>query len=1053
MAGEVNPTPSRWPESTAASCERHPADAPVPLQVGELLAQRFRIVRTIAQGGMGLVVEATDEELGTSVALKLIIPELAASPTALDRLRREVILARRITHPNVCRVFDFFNTTERGSPCVFFTMELLSGENLAQRIRRAGPIPFPAALELSRQMSEALEAAHAQSVVHRDFKSSNVLLVRGEGGADRAVVSDFGIARALGRHEGSSDLTGDTTMIGTPAYMAPEQVLGLGTVTPATDTYAFGVVLYEMVTGELPFQAETPLACALRRLSAPVPRASDRAPGVPPIWDEVIQRCMAREPADRFARPKDAVQVLAGLRQRFGASQGGLPGGTTPFLGRESELERLEKLVVNPRVRLVTLTGPGGAGKTRLAIEVAGHLSSNFAGGVFFVGLSPLTGAGQVAATLAGALGLQPNRDVDIVQGLAAALRPGPVLFVLDNFEHVLDAAPVVSDLLRAAPRAKVLATSRTLLNLSGEHDFPVSGLALTSQQVSGSAVVSEAVQLFVERAQALVPSFRLTTDNAAAVASICERLDGLPLAIELAAARARVLKPGALLERLVTAGGSLRTLVGGARDSDPRQRTLRSTIAWSDGLLSPEERTLFYRFGVFARAGTLAAAAGIAEVNGSADDVLERLSSLVDKSLLIRVEEEGAETRFAMLQTLRDYARERLAEKGELGPVRRQHALHFLAEAERRAPELTGPAQGRHFNELEADHDEFLMARDCFRDSGAGCEMLRLAIALGHFWEIRGHWLEGLRSLEYALQEAAAAPPILRAQGLHWLGVLAWCLGDLKRSRACHEESVGIFRGLDDPDQLMDALNAFYWTVMFQGDLKTGATLNEDALQLATRVGDRRLRALALVNRAWLACELDHLEEGERLNEEAIAELRAYRDQSTLIRHINCRGEIARMRGDWERAEAAFLESLQVARVTRSRRQIVVSSLNLAAARLHAGAAAEALALTCESVAMSKELGQEVSQPVVLLNLAQIHLAHGDGKRAAQLFGGAQAVLRATGSSLLMSDKNLAHEIDQDLNARLGAGERKRLEDEGAALQADDLLALGLEVSFPPES
>ncbi len=1043
MVPDTHPTSPRWNESTVASRDPH-AEGMAAIEPGALLARRFRIIRTLGQGGMGLVVEATDEVLGATVALKLIRPELASSPPAVDRLRREVILARRVTHPNVCRVFEFFNVTEQGGARIFFTMELLRGESLGERIRKAGTITFPAALELARQMSEGLEAAHAQSVVHRDFKSANVLLVPGEGGAVRAVVSDFGIARALGGQEGASDLTGTATMAGTPAYMAPEQVLGHGTVTPATDTYAFGVVLYEMVTGTLPFQAETPLACALRRLTAPVPRASERAPGVPPLWDDVIYRCMAREPADRFARPKDAVRALTGERPSVAPSQGGLPAETTPFLGRQMELRRLQELLTNPRVRLVTLTGPGGAGKTRLAIETAERVADHFTGGVLFVALSPLTRPAQVSTAIAGTLGLQPNREGSLIQGVAAALRPGPVLFVLDNFEHVLEAAPVVSEVLRAAPCATVLATSRILLRLSGEHDFPVSGLRLTLEtvQAAGAPVLSEAAQLFVERAQALVPGFRVTTENADAVSSICERLDGLPLAIELAAARARVLAPGMLLERLNTAGGSLRTLTGGARDADLRQRTLRSTIAWSDELLSPEERALFHRLGVFARGGTLGAAAAVAG-DADADDILGWVSSLVDKSLLLRVETEGAEARFGMLQTLRDFARERLEEKDELATVRRRHAEHFLVEAERRAPELTGPAQARHFDELEVDHDELLLARDWFQENRAGCEMLRLAVALGHFWEIRGHWLEGLRTLENALQSATAAPTRLRAQGLHWLGVLAWALGDLQRSRACHEECVGLFRELDEPEQLMDALNALYWTLMFQGDVQAGAALNDEALQLAARVGDRRLRALAVVNRAWLACELGRLEEGERLNEEAIAELRAYRDQSTLIRHISCRGEIARMRGDWERAEAAFLESLQVARVTRSRRQIVVSSINLAAVKLHAGDAAAALALTRESVAMARELGQDVGRPVGLLTLAQIQLLQGDRRRAAQLFGGAQAALRASGGTLLMADKQLADEVDTDL-ARMPSEERRWLEAEGAALLPEDLLAMG---------
>ena len=293
MAGEAEPKGGRWLTSTAASAAEHGPPVTSFGQPGDVLAGRFRIRRTLARGGMGLVLESFDEALATPVALKLILPELASSPAAMERLRREVILARRITHRNVCRIFDFFTTVDGGEPRVFFTMELLAGETLAERISRERIAPGEA-LEFARQMAEGLEAAHAESVVHRDFKSSNVMLVPAEGGGLRLVVGDFGISRAIDPGHVPGDLTASQSLLGTPAYMAPEQVLGQSAVTPATDTYAFGVVLYEMVTGVVPFRAETPLATALLRLTAPVPRASERVPGLPAIWDEVIQRCQER---------------------------------------------------------------------------------------------------------------------------------------------------------------------------------------------------------------------------------------------------------------------------------------------------------------------------------------------------------------------------------------------------------------------------------------------------------------------------------------------------------------------------------------------------------------------------------------------------------------------------------------------------------------------------------------------------------------------------------------------------------------------------------------
>jgi non-specific serine/threonine protein kinase len=1042
----MEPPDGRWMTSTEASAAERTLQLPGRVEPGDLLARRFRIVRILARGGMGLVLEAMDEELRTPVALKLILPELAASPEAVERLRREVALARRITHPNVCRVFEFFAALEARERRVFFTMELLSGETLSERIRSRGVIPLPEALDYARQMAEALDAAHSQSVVHRDFKSSNVLLVPAADRGFRVVVADFGIARGLDSPHVDQGLTATHSFLGTPAYMAPEQVLGEAAITPTTDTYAFGVVLYEMVTGTLPFQAETPLATAMLRLTCPPPRASEKAPGLPAVWDQVIARCLSRAPVDRFARPKDAVLSLTGVQRAARVSAGALPVESSSFVGRQEELARLGELLGGAGPRLLTLTGPGGVGKTRLAIEVARRLGGEFEGGVFFVNLAPLTEPANVPQAIAGAVGLKPNRDDALVEQIASAIR-GQVLFVLDNFEHLAEAARVVGDLLRAMPEAKALVTSRTLLRLAGEHDFPLSGLALrTAEQATGQPARSDAIRLFAERARALFPRFALGEGNARDIQTICERLDGLPLAIELAASRIRVLEPRALVERLQSAGGTLRTLTAGARDTEARQRTLRSTIAWSDQLLSPAERRLFHRLGVFARACTLEAASAVDDPNAHPDpDVLEKISSLVDSSLLVRIEQEGAESRFAMLQTLREFALESLP-ASELAETRARHARHFLDVAERRAPELTGPAQLRHFDELEADHDELLAALEWFRETGASSETLRLAVALGHFWEVRGHWLEGFRVLKAALDAAPAAPPLLLSQGLHWRGVLAWNLGELQHARECQEETLRLARGFGDPERLMDALLALYWTVMYQGDLQRGSELNDEALQLAARVGDRRLNALAVVNRAWLACERGNLDEGERLNEEAIGELRAYRDQSTLLRHINCRGEIASMRGEWRTAEAACTEALGLARVTKYRRMISVASNSLAAIKIQLGEPEAALELLRESVAAARELGDPKREPLQLLTLAQIHARRGDLRRSVLLLAGARALLQSQGITLTMADKDIAREVETALRV-LPAEERDRLEREGSVRSSRDLIQIGFEI------
>ena len=318
---------------------------------GDVLEQRFEIVRVIARGGMGLVAEADDRALGTRVALKFILPSLAGDLAVRERFRREILLARRITHRNVCRIFELFSSQSAAEQVLFLTMELLEGETLSERLQR-GPLTPDVALPLVQQMVDALEAAHAQGIVHRDFKSSNVLLVP-EGAAERVVVTDFGIARALERERGRDPEMTAEGLLGTPGYMAPEQVLG-GHITPATDIYALGVVLFEMLSGEMPFRGDTPMATAIARVSVTAPRLSSRRPGVDPTWDAVVATCLAREPVFRYAAVRDGLRALRGGTPAATPAPGAmetLPAEVSSFLGRATEIPAAVALLRGRRVR------------------------------------------------------------------------------------------------------------------------------------------------------------------------------------------------------------------------------------------------------------------------------------------------------------------------------------------------------------------------------------------------------------------------------------------------------------------------------------------------------------------------------------------------------------------------------------------------------------------------------------------------------------------------------------------------------------------------------
>ena len=472
-----------------------------------------------------------------------------------------------------------------------------------------------------------------------------------------------------------------------------------------------------------------------------------------------------------------------------------LPMQPTPLVGRERETAEVADRVKIEEARLLTLTGPGGTGKTRLALQAAADLLEEFEDAVFFVALATITDPALVASAIAGPLGVKESGDQPLEEGLKAYLRDRNLLLVLDNFEQVLEGAPLVGGLLDACPKLKVLATSRIPLRLYGEIEYPVPPLALPDPTVLPPLEVLtqyEAVRLFVERAKAVKGDFEITNESAPAVAEICARLDGLPLAIELAAARVRLLPPQKMLQRL---GNRMKLLKGGARDLPTRQQTLRGAIDWSHDLLEEDEKTLFGRLSVFAGGRTLEAMEEICDPEGDLD-ALEGVESLVGKSLLKQEEGSGGEPRFVMLETVHEYAREKLKESGWAEEMQRLHAAYFLAMAEEAEPELRGPREQEWMDRLEAEHDNLRVALSWSLGGGDGVLGLRLAGALGQFWKVRGHFSEGRGWLEEALAGCGEAPPDARARVLAESGNLAMDQGDFERSKASSQEALAPLSG-----------------------------------------------------------------------------------------------------------------------------------------------------------------------------------------------------------------------------------------------------------------
>jgi predicted ATPase/class 3 adenylate cyclase len=545
--------------------------------------------------------------------------------------------------------------------------------------------------------------------------------------------------------------------------------------------------------------------------------------------------------------------VVEGLASDFppprtlDARPNNLPLQLTSFVGREEEIAEVERLL--GQTRLLTLTGPGGSGKSRLALRVAAELLTRFQDGSCFVDLSPVTDPALVPAAVANALGVPEAAGRPIIEGVKEHLRHRELLQVVDNFEQVAEAGPVIEELLTAAPRLRTMVTSRVVLSLPGEQEYPVPPLhvpdpaRLPSDLSAISAV--EAVRLFAERAMAANPRFTLTERNAPVVAEITSRLDGLPLAIELAATRTKVLTPEQILSRLER---RLSILTSGSRSLPERQRTLRAAIAWSYDLLDPVERRLFARLSVFAGGWTFESAEAVCDPEGLGLDALDGLTSLVDKSLVRTTDPSGGPARFSMLETIREFAQEQLEAGDDHEPMRRRHAEHFLGLAVEAEPHLTADDQGEWLDRCDAEHANIRVALRWAIDAGEAGPAQAAAGALWRFWQQRGHLAEGRRWLEEVLaMPNGQARTAARAKALTGAGGIAWWT-DQQAARALYEEALAIERELGDPARLAEALYNQAFAVAGEHDLDAAGRLLDESLALFRQVGDERGVANVLV-------------------------------------------------------------------------------------------------------------------------------------------------------------------------------------------------------------
>jgi predicted ATPase/class 3 adenylate cyclase len=645
-----------------------------------------------------------------------------------------------------------------------------------------------------------------------------------------------------------------------------------------------------------------------------------------------------------------------------------LPHQLTSFIGRAREVARVKELLAE--TQLLTLTGPGGTGKTRLAIQAAAALLDGFADGCFFVPLSPISDPSLLLSTIAQVLGVQEAGDRPMAETLNEYLEPKEILLVLDNFEQILEAGPAVGELLNHNPRLKAVVTSRAVLHVHGEHEFPVPPLALPEpgeHPTAESLGQYEAVALFIQRARAMRPDFEVTNKNAPAVAEICARLDGLPLAIELAAARVKFLDPGDILARL---SDRLALLRGGAKDLPTRQQTLRDAIAWSYDLLGEDERALFRLFSVFVAGWTLDAAEAVIAADM---DVFEGVASLADKSLVRRDPGASGEPRFSMLMTIREFAWERLLASPEADEVRRRHAGFFLALAEEAEPNLTGPEHMRWLDRIERDHDNIRAALRWSIEKDQANVGLRIGGALWRFWHLRGHFTEGRAWLGELLEiPSGLARTGARAKGLNGLAGLVYWQAEYDLAATYWNESLSIWQELDDRGQIGEVLYSLAYLAGVAGDNHRAKELFRQSVELFQEAGNRRGEGNARMSLGMMQGQDREYESALETTHEALAIVSEIGDAFGMANASGMLGRLAVDQGRFEEGRPHLLETLRLFQSLGDMSGIAFTLDDLATLEIGLGRLERAIVLSGAAEHIRKALGGAAPTALVTVPMAR---------------------------------------------------------------------------------
>ncbi len=985
-------------------------------RLSSALSDRYLLEREIGAGGMATVYLAVDLKHQRPVAVKVLRPELSAT-VGHDRFLRELTTTAGLRPPGILPLYD----SGEGAGFLFYVMPFVEGESLRDRLARDGQLPIEDALRFADEIANALSYAHGRGVIHRDIKPENILLENGH-----AIVADFGIAQAVGA-AGDDKLTVAGMAVGTPTYMSPEQASG-DVIDARSDLYALGCLVYEMLAGTPPFTGPTAIAVMMRHAIEPVPKLGTLRAAVSRPVIEAVERALAKSPADRFASVEEWRRALtrASGSHPTGSARPATPQISRPaptpanaLLGRDSALAQATERI-RAGARVFTVTGTGGAGKTRFAIELFTLLQDDFPNGSAYVSIASVTAASEVMPTIATALGITEAHGRSAVDAVATVIGTGRILVLLDNLEHVLDAAGEIAELVSRCANMCVITTSRAPLKIGAESELALPPLALPDAQTTAveALLQSPAVALFAQRAAKVQPTFAITSANGAAVASICIRLDGLPLALELAAARIRILEPAALLRRLDDA---LDLLTSGDRDLPERQRTLRATIDWSYSLLDAAEQRLLRRLSVFAEGWALEEMEAVCYSTRERVHALDELSSLVEKGL-VRVVEAGE--RYFLLETIRSFAAEALLQSGEAIEVQRAHADVFLAFAEAIDAGIRGIGQLDAMQQARGESANMHVAIRWYtgqaraastgavpRESGdAAVDVvesgLRLCGALNWFWHISGLHFTARDAIDGLLPLSLERPPSRgRAMALLASGMASINTGETERAFDEWARGLADARALADDALMAEACVYVGYGHMSVGRMEeSGVALDEamaysekhdldfllalsmsmkglqqfligladagfalvtQARRIQTRIGDYEGGGLALSFLAQMTAAKGEYGRALELYGQALMSFKRVGDRPELARVHSEIGWTALSAQRIPVAREAFRRSLRVYDEVGSARGVGLALTGLAAAEAAEGRAERAVTIAAAADAMSERTGVVVEHPM----------------------------------------------------------------------------------------